>query len=641
MNYLSINRYKRCLKNLFLFLILFYLIQESAVSQPVAEDDDLCGYIEKYKDYPYIILDAFIDIEIMPDEFSNAPSITKTERIVYLSLEDQVVINSMNYHSNNSTIEKVGGSIFSITTGDKPLNNVFHDDMKFSLFSKDVQYRGSKIRLETVEKFKDFRFFPAQYFFRNIPIVHEEIKIRVDSTIKYKVFTYNFDSTKITTNYSRHGRYYTQSYVSDNILPVENEKWSSPLSCNMPHIVMNIRSFESVYGKRIKALESINDLYTMYKNLISETQNDTIALRPILDSIISKEDDAEQRIRLIYNWVQKKIRYIAFEYELEGYIPANAIDVVNNRYGDCKGVANLLKTFLTMEGYDARICWMNTKQSPYNYLIPSFNNDNHMICAILNDEQPSFLDATNKNLGLYDLAEYMQGKKVMIENGATPWLYQIPILNVKSNASIYNYSLSVNNKVLSGKLNVKFNGNKRGDLLQLQDDLNQQNNQIVKGILFNGSSQIDLNLDNDQINVIGDSSVQLQSAIQIFGNVHSSGNFMFVRMFPMKEFQVETMDTSRTLDVEFAIRNYSEQIVQLKIPTGYTLKSLPVDTSFLSPVGSIKYSYIVIDSTITCRRIYINDKSILPIEKLTDWNEFIHKVSIEDNKRVVLQKTIN
>lgn len=83
--------------------------------------------------------------------------------------------------------------------------------------------------------------------------------------------------------------------------------------------------------------------------------NEPEKLRPALAKIIANNTNDVDKIKAIYYWVQDKIRYIAYEDGYSGYIPASAQEVLANKYGDCKGMANLLTELLKLAGYDARL----------------------------------------------------------------------------------------------------------------------------------------------------------------------------------------------------------------------------------------------------------------------------------------------
>ncbi|MEI9945444.1 MAG: transglutaminase-like domain-containing protein [Chitinophagaceae bacterium] len=91
----------------------------------------------------------------------------------------------------------------------------------------------------------------------------------------------------------------------------------------------------------------------------------------------------KKRSKRFFNWVQHNIRYIAFEDGIAGFKPAKANDVLNKKYGDCKGMANLTRGLLQALGFDARLCWIGTNYIAYDYSTPSMAVDNHMICALI------------------------------------------------------------------------------------------------------------------------------------------------------------------------------------------------------------------------------------------------------------------
>ena len=71
--------------------------------------------------------------------------------------------------------------------------------------------------------------------------------------------------------------------------------------------------------------------------------------------------------------------------------------VATKKYGDCKGMANLLTEMLRSVKLDARRCWIGTNHIAYDYSTPSLSVDNHMICAWMNKGKPVITSAPAKN----------------------------------------------------------------------------------------------------------------------------------------------------------------------------------------------------------------------------------------------------
>ena len=53
------------------------------------------------------------------------------------------------------------------------------------------------------------------------------------------------------------------------------------------------------------------------------------------------------------------------EYGIGGFKPDKAISVLENKYGDCKGMTSLLVVLLNQLEIDAHYCWITTNKHPY------------------------------------------------------------------------------------------------------------------------------------------------------------------------------------------------------------------------------------------------------------------------------------
>jgi len=164
---------------------------------------------------------------------------------------------------------------------------------------------------------------------------------------------------------------------------------------HIPHLIPIARSYKKD-GRRTKLLEETGDLYKWYAGLVKKIGNNTTDLKPLVAKITKDAESDLDKIKSIYYWVQDNIRYLAYEYGIMGFKPEACQDVLENRYGDCKGMANLTKEMLLIAGLDARLTWLGTNDIPYDYSMPSLIVDNHMICAVKHDDKMIFLDATEK-----------------------------------------------------------------------------------------------------------------------------------------------------------------------------------------------------------------------------------------------------
>src|SRR2546423_317640 len=138
--------------------------------------------------------------------------------------------------------------------------------------------------------------------------------------------------------------------------------------------------------------------------------NDKEKIRETVAKITAGHANDLDKIKAIYYFVQDKIRYIAFEEGYSGYIPSSAQAVLDNKYGDCKGMANLLTEMLKLSGYDAHFTWIGTRAIPYPQSMLALCVNNHAITTsdLNNREIPVTISG---DIILKNLVQTIEGNK--------------------------------------------------------------------------------------------------------------------------------------------------------------------------------------------------------------------------------------
>ena len=98
-----------------------------------------------------------------------------------------------------------------------------------------------------------------------------------------------------------------------------------------PHIVPIITSYKTK-NNTVALANEVDDLYKWYYSLVKNINKDAPdeeLVAVVNDLTVNKPNDFE-KVKAIYYWAQKNIKYIAFEYALGGFIPRQANDVFKN-----------------------------------------------------------------------------------------------------------------------------------------------------------------------------------------------------------------------------------------------------------------------------------------------------------------------
>ena len=133
-------------------------------------------------------------------------------------------------------------------------------------------------------------------------------------------------------------------------------------------------------------------------------------LKKLLQEINKDSKTEEDHISNTYRWIQEHIRYVAFEAGLSGHRPDTPKEVLRKRYGDCKGMALLLKTLLKAQGFDARLTDIGTDEIPYKMSdVPTLASANHVICTLFYKGKTHYIDATCNHIPYTYTPQHIQG----------------------------------------------------------------------------------------------------------------------------------------------------------------------------------------------------------------------------------------
>ena len=277
--------------------------------------------------------------DLMIDVKDTGLAITSTTNfeIVYLNDRTKEYANKDIYYSDFSEVKNIEAhTVTSDKNGNKTITvkDIYSKDD----FGRGIFY-GSGKKLEFVfpgvsdgahsyltykERIKDPHFLTPFYFGSYSPVMNAEFSVTFPKEVKIKARLYGGDTSKIKFTIKQSHKYTTYTWTATNIPEEEFEEDAPPFSSYATHVILCIDEY-TYKGKTVKVLENIDDLYSWYHTLTAKV-NDKVddALYAIVDSLCKDVKDDREKARRIFYWVQDKIKYVAFEAGLEGFVPRNA-----------------------------------------------------------------------------------------------------------------------------------------------------------------------------------------------------------------------------------------------------------------------------------------------------------------------------
>ncbi|MCF6280465.1 MAG: DUF3857 and transglutaminase domain-containing protein [Flavobacteriaceae bacterium] len=134
-------------------------------------------------------------------------------------------------------------------------------------------------------------------------------------------------------------------YEIDNVVAIKREPNVPSFASFVPNVRLGVNKFnlEGVDGEANNWKE-FGKWY--YDNLLQSTFDLPESTKKEIQRLTSSIENPIEKAKIVYNYVQDKVRYISIQVGIGGFKPMQASAVDNLSYGDCKGLTNYTKTLL-------------------------------------------------------------------------------------------------------------------------------------------------------------------------------------------------------------------------------------------------------------------------------------------------------
>ncbi len=161
------------------------------------------------------------------------------------------------------------------------------------------------------------------------------------------------------------------------------------------------------------------DIAKFYRTLVGNRDASTPYISQVAKEVTKGAKTKEDKIRKIYDFVRKKIRYVMVGIGLGGWQPQSADFTLKQRYGDCKAKATLLKAMLDSVGVKSYHVLVRTRH--LGQMSSDFPADysvfNHVVNYLPNYRGGRYLDATSSGTAFGFLPSLVLGASALIING--------------------------------------------------------------------------------------------------------------------------------------------------------------------------------------------------------------------------------
>ncbi len=489
---------------------------------------------------------------------------------------------------------------------------------------------GSRVSISYNVTTNELHYFQPMYMRLFLYTRDLEYTISYPEDMKVRFVEKNFKGVKITEGEGNRKGRKLKKYMVGNQESVEVFEDGPSISYYTPHVIPIIQTYK-YNGVTHPYLRSPDDLYHWYDSIVYLRGEETSPeLKSIAQDILSESSAKEDIIKNTYQWVQKNIRYVAYEAGADGIIPRSPKKVCQRKFGDCKDMSNLMRKLLKLNGIESNLTWIGTRRIPYTYEdVYTMNTDNHMILAVPKvDKKWTLLDATDPN-GIFGLPTTgIQGKQAMISLDHQNYdLYLAPVVSAEENALEYTIDMQVDGTTmkLQTELHAKgLNAGKIKNIILYTSE--REREQLMKGLLTVNSNTTELvesqvKEENQDLKILTEHEVD--------GRVKKVSNYYFIdpyvnRILPFGK--IETED--RTIPVEITMNQLLTNTIQIHIPEGYEVSKYPEPIEIMDADFTYKLLPEVKEKTLVIKEILRIDTDDLffSLKTANAWNDLMTEV---------------
>lgn len=595
------------------------------------------------KETVFIKADKGLSIETVTQEKRHIPKSKEFEdytvRIPYNNFNEISDVKGYTLLLKNQ--KKINLSAAYVSTNEIKREDIFHSDFKFKHFVFPQVEDNSIVEYSYRNKFKEPRLV-SQFNFQDRVLTEKAIlRIVCDPAVEigYKLLGENQDKISFTQTTEEGRNVYTWEAKDLEAFKAEDRMISR--MHYLPHVIYFVKNYKTETGTN-ELMGTVDNLYKWYVSLTKNinTKDQTELKSKTLELIKDKSSELE-KAKVIFQWVQKNLHYVAFEYGMGGFIPRDAVDVFSKKYGDCKDMANLINEMMHHAGLQSNLTWIGTREKPYAYAdVPSPIVDNHMIASALINGRRYYFDATDRYCEFGYPSQMIQGKEALVGISETEYrIEKVPAVSPSENKSSISFNLTLGESDLSGSVTSEISGINKSDLLNQLSMYNSQETEIWKSVITRSNPKIDLSITTSHRNEYADLAARAEYALSLKDWVKNlNGKMLFKPMaiYPFSDAGVD--DEKRKFGIDLRSTDDFQITYHYSIPKEYKVEFLPENFTFENELGKMAFTYKFEPGIVKVTQSVVLKKIDFGRNEFQSWNDFIKKLNKNYNQSIVFSK---
>lgn len=343
----------------------------------------------------------------------------------------------------------------------------------------------------------------------------------------------------------------------------------------------------------------------------------------------------------LYNYLQQNTRYISIQLGIGSWQPFDAGYVSTKKYGDCKALSNYMKSLLKEAGVKGYYVLVNSDDEDTHGLWEDFPSPyfNHAVLCVPDGKDTLWFECTSQTTAPGFMGSSVGNRKALMIKEDGGYVVNTPSYKAEENLQTRIVTASIDaTGNLEATLITKYTGiqqegphslihyaTKEDREKFLNDELNLPTYQVIKTNYA------------EKKNLVPEIDEELNITAQSYASISGKRFFIKPNLFN-KVGRKYNADDKRQFDIEYSYAFHDVDSIAIKIPSGYTIESIPKDLALASKFGVYSIKFKVEENKIEVVRDYKRLAGRFPPSDYAEFAKFYNDMYKSDRSQVVLIK---
>jgi hypothetical protein len=492
------------------------------------------------------------------------------------------------------------------------------------------------VEMEYDIEFKYLFFIPSFYVLtgENYSVQHSVCKFVFPKELAPRHRAYNIDVKPVAAPVDGME---SLTWTFENVMPIKLDPMGPDLKYVLPHINAAPTQFEyegyagtmDTWDKFGQWISSLNQ----GRNVLPDATKQTIR------ALTAQAKTDEEKIKILYEYMQSKTRYVSIQLGIGGFQPFEASVVDQTGYGDCKALSNYMVSILKEIGIPANYVLIRAGDdaSPMDAEFPSAQF-NHAIVSVPNKGDTLWLECTSQTNPFGYMGSFTGDRKALVitDKGAkvvstkrypadkniqsrTADVYVEATGDAKAKVNTSYQGLQYENSYLHTAVNLQYDDQRKW----------VQNHTAIPSFDVNSFSLV------NHKDKMPSAEVVLDLTLGRFASVNGKRIFLTPNLMNRSTFVAEKVET-RKLPVVLETGFMDVDTIRYHLPDGVYPEFLPDPVKITSRFGEYESSCVLGQHGLLYVRRLKQVKGQFPAESYKEFSDFYKSVNRADHVKIVL-----